>query len=552
MKKIISLILSCCAIHSFGQNTDYGTNAGNSGNGNSSFGYFAGDLVTGLDNSFFGRYSGRFTTSANYNTYFGAYTGYQTTTGHSNTMLGYASGYNTVTGINNTFVGRAAGYATMGNDNVFVGFYAGRYNNVSGNVAIGMEALYNNTSGTSNVALGYRSLYTNTTDGGNTAVGYLSLYNTGSGGNSNTAVGSRTLYFNTSGHGNTALGIHALHDNTTGLQNTAVGTGALALNTSGELNVAVGRIALQTNTTGINNTGVGSDALRSNVTGSYNTAIGSSSGPNSTNLSNSTAVGYGATTTASNQVRIGWTSVTSIGGYVNWSNISDERFKKEVKEDVSGLEFINQLRPVSYVLDRDGLDEFLGVSDSLKQKLGDLKRNSTREIGFIAQDVDSIITKMGFSFQGLERPQNEKDPYAISYATFVVPLVKAVQELSAQTRDLLSKVEDQQRLIDSLLSESNPQGFQGINNSSGAILYPNNPNPFTIDTRIRMKLPETANDVTLVLYNFDGTQMKSVPVNDRGDVSITIFANELDPGMYIYSLMVEGKVIDTKRMVLTE
>jgi hypothetical protein len=53
-------------------------------------------------------------------------------------------------------------------------------------------------------------------------------------------------------------------------------------------------------------------------------------------LTNSTAIGNTSRITASNQVRIGNSAVTSIGGYAGWSDISDGRFKKNIKENVPG------------------------------------------------------------------------------------------------------------------------------------------------------------------------------------------------------------------------
>ena len=53
--------------------------------------------------------------------------------------------------------------------------------------------------------------------------------------------------------------------------------------------------------------------------------MGVAADANSNNLQNATAIGYFASSTASNQVRIGNGDVTSIGGYANWTNISDGR-----------------------------------------------------------------------------------------------------------------------------------------------------------------------------------------------------------------------------------
>src|SRR5438105_11889981 len=68
------------------------------------------------------------------------------------------------------------------------------------------------------------------------------------------------------------------------------------------------------------------------------------------------AIGYNAQVDASNKIRIGNTDVTSIGGQVGWTMFSDGRYKKNIKENVPGLEFINQLRPITYTVDLLGLD----------------------------------------------------------------------------------------------------------------------------------------------------------------------------------------------------
>ena len=80
------------------------------------------------------------------------------------------------------------------------------------------------------------------------------------------------------------------------------------------------------------------------VTGNSGTSAGTNF------IGTSTCIGTVATATATDMVRIGNTFVASIGGFQNWTNISDSRFKENVKEDVPGLAFINQLRPVTYQL----------------------------------------------------------------------------------------------------------------------------------------------------------------------------------------------------------
>jgi len=372
------------------------------------------------------------------------------------------------------------------------------YNNLdSNNIAIGRDALYSNTTGAFNTAIGGFSMVLSSVGFGNvaigdaalavndsafnTAIGFRSMLNTQN--RQNTAVGALSLYENLGGFWNTALGFQTMFSSTFGFANTAIGMNALLNNTDGIYNTSAGFLSLVSNTTGDYNTAFGSYALRSNVTGIYNTAIGDSANVASGVLFNTTTLGYRALATASNSVRIGNTAVTSIGGTVNWSVVSDGRYKKDVNEDVKGLDFIMQLRPVSYHYNFNKLraEEYSNLADAgLSNSIGskgfvtqknlskkstgikgidgleahvpgvinavsknqpnavqlaynkELERNDqTRYTGFVAQEVEAAALKAGFDFSGIDKPKNDKDHYSLRYAEFVVPLVKAMQEQQA-------------------------------------------------------------------------------------------------------------------------
>src|SRR4030095_2698799 len=147
-------------------------------------------------------------------------------------------------------------------------------------------------------------------------------------------------------------------------------------------------------------------------------------------LTNSMALGAGASITASNQVRIGNASVTSIGGIVGFTNLSDGRYKKNVQESVKGIDFFMKLRPVTYQLDVAALNKKMNPNTKTDQLYAKgLDENSqTVFSGFIAQDVERAAKETGYDFSGVDKPKNENDFYGLRYAEFVVPLVKAVQE----------------------------------------------------------------------------------------------------------------------------
>jgi len=183
------------------------------------------------------------------------------------------------------------------------------------------------------------------------------------------------------------------------------------------------------------------NALNSNTTGDWNTALGYYAFYTGTAYTNSMALGYGASITASNQVRIGNIPVSSIGGYAAWTNLSDGRFKKEVKESVPGLAFISKLRPVTYYMDMDALASFLKTPDSLRLKEAEAIKSKMLMTGFIAQEVEAAAQELDYDFSGVDKPKNADDYYGLRYAGFTCPLVKAVQE--------------QQVMIEKLSTENN-------------------------------------------------------------------------------------------------
>ncbi len=500
--------------------------------------------------------------------------------------------------VNNSVAAGSTG--SSGNYNVSFG-YGSLNSNLTGryNTANGYYALRLNTSGYSNTANGYYALYSNTTGSYNAANGYYALrlnttgsYNTTNGsyalysnmdGNYNTANGTEALFLNTTGDYNTANGYYALYSNTSGSYNTANGIEALFSNTTGYCNTANGIQALSLNTAGSYNTANGYYALYLNKTGSNNTVIGCSADVSANNLSNATAIGYNATATASNQVRIGNSSITSIGGYTAWTNISDRRAKKNIRADVPGLNFINSLQPVTYNLDLDAIDELLKSDDpeinhfrdslraarSSGEKEFEAKSREAKQkqvqTGFVAQDVEKTAKSIGYDFSGVD--VDEKGIYGLRYAEFVVPLVKAVQELSekndakdasiASLQEQVNELREAMKAVRYVL-ELRPADEVGGENKSKAVifteqakLFQNTPNPFNQATGISYYIPETVGSANIYIYDVNGVQQRNIPVAERGNGATVLQATALQAGIYFYTLICDGKPVDTKQMILT-
>ena len=379
-------------------------------------------------------------------------------------------------GIANTAIGSKTLFAnTNGSFNTAVGNNAlrsnigGRFNTATGsgslsqntmgefNTASGVSSLTFNTTGVLNTATGFESLRANTSGFANTAYGSVSLRANTTGGD-NVAIGFATLNFNVSGDSNTAVGSRSLIFNT-GRHNTGTGANAVFSTTTGNANTGVGTNSMYSNTTGSRNTAVGTEALFSNLNGNSNTAVGFGSDVSTGNLTNATAIGNGAIVNASNKIRLGNGAVTVIEGQVPFTTPSDGRFKFKIKEDVRGLDFIMHLRPVTYQFDvkrfdelqkHPGNDKSATASNYILQTSYD-EASAIRRTGFIAQEVEKAANSSRYDFSGIIKPKNSDEHYSLSYESFVVPLVKAVQEQQEMIVELKKNNAVQKDLNESLL-----------------------------------------------------------------------------------------------------
>jgi hypothetical protein len=429
------------------------------------FGYQAGMNNTGFANSANG-YQALFSNTVGLNNLANGWKAlYSNTSGSSNSANGVGALYMNTTGSYNLADGYDALNAnTTGNDNTGVGYFSLGYNSSgNNNTASGWFSLGYNSTGNNNTGAGYFSLANNTNGNNNTATGYYAL-GINISGNNNTASGSYSLFNNFSGSNNVAIGAYSLYANTTTSDLVAIGDSAL-LNNAEIHNTAVGYQALYTNTTGANNTAVGYGSLHNNnsgngltafgsltnagVAGSFNTVLGYQATA-ADGITDAAAVGSNANVTTSYTIQLGDLGVTAVNSYGTFNTISDGRFKFNICEDVSGLDFVMRLRPVTYQLDTRKIAIELAGGKTLASFAAannETRAMNIRRTGFIAQEVEKAADESGFDFDGVKKPQNDKDHYSLSYQEFVVPLVKAVQEQQKEISDLRREIEDLKKLV---------------------------------------------------------------------------------------------------------
>lgn len=226
----------------------------------------------------------------------------------------------------------------------------------------------------------------------------------------------------------------------------------------------------------------------------------------------------------------------SSGGWIT----SDELYKKNIKA-LDSNEVLAKLMKI------DGKK----YEYKSKTELGDILKNDTlglvphfspgEHYGLIAQELE-------IEFPELVRLDSITMTRAINYDGMIPILLEAIKAQQAQIDDLLVQIED-------CCKDTKSATITGTDLDTQidvAKLYQNTPNPFNTQTTIRYEIPETVQNAQLHICNMTGTLLKTIQVNQRGNGNVTINANEFVSGMYLYSLVCDGKIVDTKQMLLTE
>jgi len=257
----------------------------------------------------------------------------------------------------------------------------------------------------------------------------------------NTAVGALSLDANTTGGNNTAVGYGSLGANTTGGQNTTVGHSSLDACTTGVDNVAVGYSGLGATTTGSYNTAVGKNCADNLTTGSYNVMVGCLCDPVSATSSNAQGFGYNLSC-SDNYTTIGQgaADIRAEHGVATWSTVSDERVKKDIEDSTVGLNFINDLRPVTFNYRNKG--ELPKEFKAYEEDSTEVYKSEKSQHGFIAQEVKAAIDKHSDIKDGFSMWDDDDNTgqQRVGETALIPMLTKAVQELSAKVEELEDKL----------------------------------------------------------------------------------------------------------------
>ncbi len=238
-----------------------------------------------------------------------------------------------------------------------------------------------------------------------------------------------------------------------------------------------------------------------------------------------------------------------VDGNVLANNISvpsDKRLKSNVSSFDYGLEEVLQLKTIRYKYNGEG-----GI------------HSKDEHYGVYAQELQSVAPLLVSDMEYIEeddegRIKSQTTYLKINDTSIKWMLVNAIQDqqdLIAEKEERISKLEEKlenlEAKINSVLSnQPNQKEEVAIETKENGLLEQNAPNPFSNNTSIKYRIPENSNFSVINILDINGRLLKTYPVLDKSGV-LNINAFEFPAGTYIYNLVIDNKIIDTKKMLLT-
>ena len=229
---------------------------------------------------------------------------------------------------------------------------------------------------------------------------------------------------------------------------------------------------------------------------------------------------------------------------------SDQKIKTNVRKMDSCMELVMKLRPVNY--------------DFNNSEFPELRLSKGKQYGFIAQEVKSVFPDL---VQNINKPEfKDKEGIvtskggeytAMNYFELIPILTKALQEQQASIVSQQNKINELNQKVLQLIGNNEPTDNQNpdkaqldviLSDHDVVLLDQNVPNPFAEQTVISYSIPRNTKSAQILFYNTAGKLIKSVNVRENGKGKLNVFADDLSSGIYSYTLVIDGKVVYTRKM----
>lgn len=216
---------------------------------------------------------------------------------------------------------------------------------------------------------------------------------------------------------------------------------------------------------------------------------------------------------------------------------SDLKVKDQIAPLLNSSAKLALLQPKQYVYKSSSYPE-LNLSTGL-------------HYGFIAQEIETVLPELVKEFRNPEKIDSagniiipSVDVKSVNYTEIIPLLVNAFNEQKLIIDSLINALQNPTPIINPISTQK-----VSLSNINSIILFQNDPNPFTESTNITYSIPDDVNEAKIIFTNSTGVIINTVIINERGAGQLEVYSSELSKGLYHYTLVCDGKVIATKKMV---
>ncbi len=203
---------------------------------------------------------------------------------------------------------------------------------------------------------------------------------------------------------------------------------------------------------------------------------------------------------------------------------SDAKFKSNIQSIPDAIEIVKLLSGKTYTWNQNA-----------QQNLG---ADNGRHIGYLAQELQEIIPEVVIT-------DNEGN-LGVNYNEIIPVLSEAIKAQQKRIEQLEAQILTHKSAAPTGFAEKKETTFEG------GFLAQNVPNPFSAATEIKYQLPTGTQKASIGIYDMNGKEIKLIVLSSEMSLgSVMIQGGDLQPGMYMYSLLINGQYFDSKKMVLT-
>jgi hypothetical protein len=227
---------------------------------------------------------------------------------------------------------------------------------------------------------------------------------------------------------------------------------------------------------------------------------------------------------------------------VDFINISDKRLKSNINSITNPIETLKKLNGVSFYFKQDTTNK--------------LRRfPNYKHYGFIAQDLEKVIPDLVHKNRGDSAYLNASYGGIIP---FLVEGFKVQQTEIDKLNTALDSLRSKNLELDSLVKYSNAsKGFitgslksLSINATENSILYDCIPNPASTLVKIRYYLPHNISKAFILITDIKNVLSNRYEIYSRGADELSISITQLPPGAYIYNLLADNILVDSKQLIV--